>query len=252
MKKSILLVCFLIMNVGSVVFADDLYFRPEKFARYNPDVDKYKFVSRYLTSLNYLKVNTQRDDDVWSIVASDIPEMEKIEALVNNIKLNNINLRTARNMLRKFRNSDNGLILQATDLFMKVCDAQIDFNNEERAWLDDLLDAKQSESSGDFDINQFLTNHQYLAGKRKESLKNILEASMFVNKILISEERDPYGEFYALGITSKERKKLLYKLDGFYGQEYEGELREGQTILEGSVAVIREILEDYNWESLDS
>ena len=54
-----------------------------------------------------------------------------------------------------------------------------------------------------------------------------------------------------MAITAQERQKLLDKLDSFGKDSLDWGLKSGQSPLEGSIAVIREILEDSIWISID-
>ena len=63
-----------------------------------------------------------------------------------------------------------------------------------------------------------------------------------------SDKADKYGELVNLGITSKERQKLIDQLNKLSTQK---KLKSGQSFLEGSLSTIREILEDSSWGTLD-
>jgi len=82
-------------------------------------------------------------------------------------------------------------------------------------------------------------------------LKNLLKSSILVSRLLVSDKVNRYGEYAYLGVTDKQRKRLVEKLNEFDGKEYVGDLREGQSFLEGSIAVIRETLNDYNRLAVD-
>ena len=71
-----------------------------------------------------------------------------------------------------------------------------------------------------------------------------------MTKVLIS-DKNKNGKGHWLAITAQQRQKLLDKLDSFGGDNLDWGLKPGQTTLEGSIAVIREILEDSIWISID-
>jgi len=248
---------FLLLSI-SICFVNNshaqgvLYFEDlEKFKLNNPDGKKYEFVSTYIDGLNYLYLNRTRKDRIEFFDDGRLKEAEKVNKIMDNLVLDNLNLRIARNMVKKFRIPQNGLILKAADLFVQVCNEQIVFNNRQRKKFVDLYRVYKEEEVGSFDKKAFLSFQRNLGAQRKESLKKLLEASYIVSKALISNEEDEYGDLMRLGITSGERRKLLRKLDVFRGPQFEGEVREGQNFLEASITILRQNLEDYTWASLD-
>ena len=221
----------------------------ELFQKFNPDGAKYEFVNNYIKSLSYIRKNAQRYERLVNFEFQSMDTAEKTKALINELLIDNVNYRAARNLLKRFHTPANGLILQATDIFMKVCDEQIDYNNQERDLLEKWYEAQTTQQLQGFDKQAFMDRQNQLAASRKESLKNMIKSSVLVNKILLSDQADPSGEFKKLGITEKQRRALLESLYEFYGDGYQGKLRSGQTFLEGSISTIRVFLEDENWQT---
>ena len=255
MKKSIFLILSL-FSVIAVILIPILTAFPawsaskdaDQFKKFNPDIQKYEFVRNYLTGLEYLQQNARREIEASKLTFDDLKKKEKIEGFKNDIVLNNFNLRIARNLLKRYKTADNGLMLKTTDVFSKVCDEQIGLNNAEKKIIENLFKDKQGD---DVTKENFFRDMRSVAEQRKESLKKLLEASLLVNKVLVSEKTDQYGEFFQLGVTKKERTKLIEMLDAFQGEEFKGGVRPGQTFIQGSVAAIRQILEDRSWGTLD-
>jgi len=86
--------------------------------------------------------------------------------------------------------------------------------------------------------------------QRKEADKNIIQASVLMTKVLISDKNEN-GKGHLLAISAQQRQKLLDKLDSFGSDNLDWGLKSGQSTLEASIAVIREILEDSLWVSID-
>ncbi|MBF0523034.1 MAG: hypothetical protein HQL24_08280 [Candidatus Omnitrophica bacterium] len=217
---------------------------PAQFKLNNPDGNKYEFVKAYLNSLSQLKTNAKQKERAIIISQENFSDPETIRTVTHNLAVDNVNLRVARNYLQKFLTPDNGLILKASDLFIKSCNEQIGQNNLENGLL---LKLSKLLSRGKMDKGfqlAFFKKVQEISLERKESNKKILQASLLVGKVLISSSPDSKGDFVYLGLTKEEKNKLLSKLDRFYESEYQGELREGQTFLAGSVIAIRQVLED--------
>ena len=147
-------------------------------------------------------------------------------------------------------------MVKVTDIFYQVCDEQAKLNEEEVKLIQNGVPEKEKVDPNHLlDVNQtpqpVLDQHIALNQRRKDSLQKLVEASVLVAKVLISNQTDRDGELVVLGISELERKKLLTKADSFYGSGFEGGLREGQSFLQASVSSIKEILEDYSWGTLD-
>jgi hypothetical protein len=249
-----------LVGVGGVVltlglsssYATDSFDSNDKFSQFNPDGKKYEFVKTYLSSLSYLKLNADRAAKTLDFSEAAMDEMALGRDIIKNIEQDSANLRVARNLLKKYAASDNRMIVKVVDLFVLMCEEQVQHNAVEQKLYLDLYDAKKKGRWHLFDKEKFARELKALVYHKKESSQKLLEASLLVSKILISSQADEYGEFIALGITAKERAKLLDKIKEFEGKGYKGKLRGGQTFLEGSVASIREVLEDESWDFLDS
>ena len=223
----------------------------QKFIKYNPDGKKYEFVKNYLISLTYLKKNAQRSQNPPEFISEEFEKGDFFKALMEDLVRDNINLRIARNFVKKYQIPENKLILKATNLFMQVCDEQISINNKERKYIGKVSQKQSNEGLEDVDRKRFADKLLSLSLERKESLRSLLEASMVINKLLISNQIDDYDEFVMLGVTEEEREKLVLQLDEFNEDSFQGEIRQGQTFLQGSVSVLREVLSDESWDTLE-
>jgi len=238
---------FILLSSPSIAEGDS---NVDNMIKYNPDVKKYEFVKSYIAALSYIKVNAERNEKYAAFTSKQIEELKPGRLLMDNLILDNNNIRVAKHYMLKYNKSENGLMLKAVDVFVNFSEQQLSLNNEERAILDELFEAHVNETIDGFDKKSFMLEQARLASLRKESWKDILRASLFIPKILISDQKNEMGELTWLAIDETERVKLLMKLDEFYGDLYKGDLRVGQTFLQGSIAVIRDILEDSSWDSL--
>ncbi len=242
-----LLVFFSSISIAHAIRIDDV----DRFQENNPDGKKYEFVSSFVKSLEYLKSNDERNADLISYEYEDLELKERGGFLIKNLDLDNVNLRIARNMMKKNYDVNNGLMLKVSDIFVGVCNKLIEINAVEKSMLQEVQKAFRKNKLAQFDQERFILDLEQLRAQRKEASSKIIEASFIISKLLISPQTDDYGELIMLGVTDEQRSRLLDKMDVFYGDMYDGELREGQTSLEGSIVVIREILENYRWDSLD-
>jgi len=89
----------------------------------------------------------------------------------------------------------------------------------------------------------FVKVQQDLDDKRRKSDESIIKASGLLTKILLSQENlNEKGRL--LAITEKQRNKLIDDLDVYGKNVLDWGLKRGQTTLEASIAIIREVLED--------
>ncbi|MBF0483692.1 MAG: hypothetical protein HQL25_03190 [Candidatus Omnitrophica bacterium] len=250
MKKffSLIVIFFLSVSIGGAVvdFTGDV----NEFAKNNPDGKKYDFMRRYIDTLSYFELNEKLNKQFVELnLLTAKPEKVKtyLDALINA----NANLRVARNYLARYEKSENGLILKIVYDFKKACDVLIENNNQERLLVDKIYQAEiQKKKKADIDPADFMLKMSQLAAQRRDGLSQILGASVLASKVLISNKLDKFGSLYALGITATERKALLSQLSKFTGEAFRGEIREGQSFFQASIAAINAILEDESWGCL--
>ncbi len=222
----------------------------DEFSKSNPDVKKYEFARSYITALSYMK----DIDDRWNnnapkkLFAKQKNKM--ILATINDLALDSSDLRIIKNYLLKYLISPNMLMRKVADIVVVATSREIAINKEEKIlwekWYD-LNAAGQATRPKEID---FVKTQHSLELRRKDADKDIIQASVLMTKVLISDKnRDTKG--HRLAITAQQRQKLLDKLDSFGGDTLDWGLKTGQRTLEGSIAVIREILEDSIWISID-
>lgn len=249
--KKIIILFFVVFMMAPLSWGEDLYSNPTKFKEFNPDGQKYQFARDYLSSLHYLYSNAQRDLKIKRTALDELEPEARTKLLRDNLNYHNVNLRVARNLLKKYQTSDNGLILKSVDLFIKACDEQIAINEKESRFLEGASSTEQKNLPAQAVDSRMKREQTRLGLERKESSKKFLRASILVSKLLISDKEDRFGELIYLGMTKNERQKLLDQLKSFPGDKFKGKLRQGQSFLEASVSTIRQVLEDSNWATID-
>jgi len=224
-------------------FADD---EPPK----SLDVQKYEFARSYITALKYMK----DIDDRW---AQDTPKKlfadqknKMILATINDLSLDSSDLLVIKNYMRKYLLSPSMDMRRVAEIVVVSVAREIAINHDQKLlwekWYD-LNAAGQATRPKEID---FVKTQHSLEMRRKEEDKNIIQASIGMTKILMS-DKNKKNHGHLLDITAQERQKLLDKLDSFGADELDWGLKTGQSTLEGSIAVIREILEDSLWTSID-
>ena len=222
----------------------------DEFSKNNPDIMKYEFARSYITALSYMK----DIDDRWNKNAPKklfADQKEKmILATINDLALDNSDLLIIKNYLLKYLTSPNMLMRKVADIVVVATSREIAINHEEKTlwekWYD-LNAAGQATRPKEID---FVKTQYALELRRKEADKDIVQASVLMTKVLIS-DKNKNGKGHLLAITAQQRQKLLDKLDSFGSDTLDWGLKPGQRTLEGSIAVIREILEDSIWISID-
>lgn len=216
----------------------------------NSEVKRYEFARSYIAALSYMK----DIDDRWDknapkkLFANQKNKM--ILATLNDLALDNSDLRIIKNYLLKYLTSSDMPIRKVADIVVVAISREIAINNEEKTlWQEwyNLNAAGQATRPKEID---FVKTQHFLELRRKEADKDIVQASVLMTKILISQENKNSNQ-HRLAITAQQRQKLLDKLDSFGSDTLDWGLKPGQSTLAGSIAVIREILEDSLWTAID-
>jgi hypothetical protein len=251
MKRIILITVFVLGFCAGQVYSDGAIDNPEVFAELNPDGIKYEFVKRYLMALEYLRKSEDLRESLTENLRADF-SAETLRARAGQILQENANIRVARNLVERYQRGDNGFVLKAGKIFLNTCEALINLNNQERDVIMDLIArAAGGEPIGGEAAGAYLAGQNRFFQQRKTVSAGIVEASLYVSKLLLSGDLNVNGRIYRLGISIAERDKLIKQLDGFPYPPGVTELQPGQTFVEGGVAVIRRVLQDGSLGTLD-
>jgi hypothetical protein len=228
-------------------FASAAVCAPE-FKVQNPDGKKYEFARSYITALSYFHhiEDRWRNQSPQKLYAGR--DQKIIKANINYLAMDNADLRIAKNYMVPYLTAQNTLIRKVADLLVVACDQKVGVNNEQKILWEKWSDLKAAGQATDAKEKEFIKTQESLAFKVKEKDKDIIQASVLLTKVLISASSDEHG--HQLAITDKQREKLLDKLDSFGKGALDWGLKPGQSTLEASIAVIREVLEDSIWISL--
>jgi len=243
MLRFILLAIVVVTIIHPVHAADE-------FSKNNPDIKKYEFARSYITALSYMKdINDRWNKNApKKLFAHQKDKM--ILATLNDLSLDSSDLLIIKNYLVKYLRFPNMLMRKVADIVVVATDREIAINHEEKALWEKWYDLNTAgQATRPKEIN-FVKNQYNLELRRKEADKNIIQASVMMTKVLISDKNEN-GHGHQLAITAQQRQKLLDKLDSFGSDNLDWGLKTGQSTLEGSIAVIREILEDSIWTSID-
>lgn len=233
------------LSSSNLLAADD-----HAFKRNNPDIMKYDFARSYITSFGYLETMDKRLEQAQK-AKSQNDEFGFIQWNLDRLAKDNMDIRIAKNYVGKYFNVPNSLMRKVIDTYAYSCDQLIGLNTKERAlWNQMYIYNKRGEVTPEQD-KEFVQEHGKIAASRKESMRGILESSVLLTKVLNSENVREKAVKKRLALSSRERDKLVRKLDTFAGDNLDWGMKPGQTYLQGSVATIREVLEDPTFPSAD-
>ena len=226
-------------------------FAENEFKNNNPDGNKYEFTRSYISALS----NLVHIDERWT--KKDPKKLfpgnddRVIKASINYLATDNADLRIVKNYLAKYLISPNTFIRKVADIVVVACDNEIALNNQEKILWEKWGDLRAAGQGTRDKEKEFIKRQMEFSFKRKEIDKEIIQASIFMTKVLISAEKNKDTKGRVLAITTKEREKLIAKLDTFGSETTDWGLKPGQKTLQASVAVIREVLEDPLWIAID-
>lgn len=222
----------------------------DEFAKNNPDVLKYEFARSYITALGYMKdINDRWDKNSPKKLFAGQKE-KMILATINDLALDSCDLLIIKNYLAKYLTAPNTLMRKVADMVVVSISQEIAINHDEKGLWQRWYDLNASGQATSPKEVEFVKNQYNMELQRKEADKKIVQASVLMTQVLVS-DKNKGGRGRRLAITARQRQKLLDKLDSFGGGNLDWGLKPGQTTLEGSIAVIREILEDSVWTAID-
>jgi len=243
MPRFVLLI-ILCLLFSSKAFADD------QFSQNNPDRFKYEFARSYITALSYMR----EIDDRWNknapkkIFAHD--KLKMIMASINDLALDSSDLLIIKHYLAKYLTAPNMLMRKVADMVVVATSSEIEVNHEEKSLWEKWYDLNRAGEATSFKSDEFVKSQYAMELWRKEFDKGIIQATILMTKVLISDQ-NKNDKGHLLAITAAQRQKLLTKLDSFGGDDLDWGLKPHQRTLESCISVIREVLEDSIWISLD-
>ena len=244
--KSIALTVLNIVLCSALLYAAD----DNLFKRNNPDGLKYEFARSFITSIGYLEVVEKR----WKksdAIKNKGDESGFIQWNFDRLAKDNMDLRVAKNYMVKYFSIANPLMRKVVDSYAYSCDQLIDLNHRERELWEQLRSIKKENNLNAIEDKKFVEAQEKLAVERKSMMRGIVEVSVLMSKVLLSEDVKEKQVRKRLALTSNERDKLIKKLDTFAGDNLDWGMKPGQTFLQGAEATIREMLEDPTYVSAD-
>ncbi len=221
-----------------------------EFKANNPDGGKYEFLRSHIAALSYLN----HIDERWAkkppkkVFAGD--DIKVIRGHIAYLTMDNADLRITKSYLEKYLEARNPLMRKVADTVALACNTEIVLNDQEKQMWMDWLGLKLTGRATPEEEKKFIAAQQQSAFEHKEADKKIIEASIFAATVAKSiKNANEHGHLLAL--TSREREKLLDRLDAFAKGMLDWGLKPGQRTVEASVAVIREVLEDPVYKSMN-
>ena len=214
-----------------------------EFSKNNPDIKKYEFARSYITALGYMKQIHDRWEKNAPKKLFAKQKNKMILATINDLALDSSDLFIIKNYLVKYLTAPNMLMRKVADMVVVATSREIAINHEEKTLWEKWYDLNIAGLATQQREMDFVRRQHSLELLRKEADKDIIKASVMMTKVLMS-ARNKNDKGHLLAITAQQRQRLLDKLDSFGSDTLHWGLEPGQGTLEGSIAVIREILED--------
>jgi hypothetical protein len=227
------------MAVPSFSLAGDNFFKEN-----NPDIDKYVFAKSYIMALSYYSrvADRLKTEDQASLQAE--PDLKAIQRVIDHRTLDNTDLRISKSYLWKYADSRNMFIRKVSSEAGAVYNRLVLMSAQERELWKAFYAAKRSGRAGEELQSDFTARQVALARQKKEVAKELVTQSAFLAKILLSARDCEDENCKVLSLTRDERDRLVKRLDSFARTKMDWGLKPGQSTLDASVAVIREVLED--------
>jgi len=240
----IIITVFLALVIPLSAYAAD------DFATNNPDIDKYAFASSFISALGYFHSINRRQELKFPKKLYPHDEDNQIRRFIDNLTLDDSDLRIAKNYMVKYLKSPNALIRKTADIVILCCDQEIVLNKQQQELWRQWFALKKAHKDTPENERKFVREQVSFVYKRKEVERDLIKASIFMTKVLKSAQ-NPQGEGYQLAITTKQRERLLSKLDAYGKYTIDWGIKPGQTTVQASIATIREVLEDSIWLCVD-
>lgn len=241
LKKIRILFLGIFILTGSLsvqVFATE-----NEFKKNNPDGNKYEFARSYISALNYFYTINQRWEKNPPKKKYKADDLKVIRRSMEYFVQDNLDLRVAKNYMVKYLSFSNPFMRKASDMLIVACNQDIALNNKAKNLWQDWLNKKSLTAPTLEEQKSFIKAQREIELKRKQSDKIIIEASMLMTKVLLSQD-NPNDKGHLLAINQKQRSNLLDDLDVYGKEVLDWGLKPGQSTLGASIAAIREVLED--------
>ncbi len=213
---------------------------PPANARQPASSQPYEFTRSYIHALSFCYNISQRWRKQSKIIKNAKSSNKVIEEYLNDLVKDNVDWRVAKNYLEKYLQSPDPMVKKIADSFIVSSERNIALNDDaKRLWItwQALVASKQATHQKE---RAFVNAQEDLSFKRKEADKIFIEATVLLTKYLLGGD----GQSKTLSLTDKQRDGLIRRLDDFAKEYTDWGLKPGQSTVEASVAVLREVLED--------
>jgi len=196
----------------------------------------FEFVRDYISSLQHLKdcQGTINNEPNYSDYEN---EMDYVAALKSNLHLAKSQLQQGISLIEKYKESKNsiiakaaGMILISYDWHMKIIQEGLDIKHEFRI------------NPRDYNKEEAAAKNRVQKRQIDDAMEMLVNCSILVSHVLISQKPDEKGRMSYLAINSNERQRLLKQLDEVFGKEIEVEVSEESNRLDACADILREIL----------
>lgn len=205
----------------------------------NEGIHKFQFVSDYIRSLRRLKMIEEETSAFNSQYKNKI---QYGNATITFLRRANRELLAARDMMSKYKKSENQIIRNATESISLIYDNLSNIQLETLKMFEELDNPEMMDSPEKFDMEGFMVKLSELQNKHDKFLKAFNDTSIMATYVLVSWEPDEKGQLSYLAISKRQRESLIKQIDEAFGDEIRSVTTEGQDPLNLCGVILRKFL----------
>ena len=217
MRKSIrfilILFCFTLFDNRIQLFAGT----PKEAVTQNPDINKYEFVKAFINSLSDVASALERFQEVDN--QSNKNDIQSTIDLMKVTKRSSADYERAASQIEDFSTSKNGLIVLAATSLRDQYRGHIKLNDEMIKMYEEIYSPEAINNPEKINVGKLMSRQGDLSAKHEEFMRSLMQTSLFLSQILVSEKPDTEGKMSILGITSKQKQDLIKDLEMVFGEK---------------------------------
>ena len=207
---------FFFLLSTSPSFSESSYSASE-IEKKNPNIDKYEFAKAFIRSLGDVSSALDRFKEVED--QSNKTDIESTMDLMKVTKRSSSDYERAAAQIDDFSRSKNELIaLMATSLLASY-DSHIQLNDEMIKIYEEMYGPEAMSNPDKVDLGKLMRRQSDLTARHEEFMRFLMQTSLFMTQILVSEQPDSEGKMSILGITSQQKQDLIKDLEIIFGEK---------------------------------
>lgn len=224
----------------------------EEIMNQNPDINKYEFMKAFLHSLSDVSSAIERFKEVDN--QSNKNDIQSTIDLMKVTKRSSFDYERAASQVEDFSTSKNELIALAATSLRDRYRSHIKLNDEMIKMYEEMYSSEAMNNPEKINVGKLMSRQGDLAAKHEEFMRSLMQTSLFLSQILISEKPDTEGKMSILGITSGQKQDLIKDLEMVFGEKVKIGMKmakPGLNYFDSCGAILYEVLALKNFKTLD-